>query len=385
MQHDKPYMGVFLHKQRPDTEHGPHTTRLRWLQKAFDKVPHERLMAKVEAHGIQGNYSRWIRNWLTGRTQRMMIHDQDSDSTLVTSGVPQGSVLNPLFFIIYINNLDVGIISKINKFSDDTKLCPKAFTERDRVTIQSDLNRLLQWTETWQMSFNIDKCSVMHVDANNRHFQHTMNDITIEAVQQQRDLSVIVTENLKHGKQVEKSVRNASRILGFIARNFEYKSKNTILPPHKTLVRPHLKYVVQFWCPTLRRDFHKIEKTQRKVTKRIPELRNLSYERRLQHLDLISIEQRRLRGQLIETYKYLNGFNHVTLEGLSERDGNMRTRYNSQKLILRNFKTSQAKNFFTVQIAATWNQLPENMVSAGTVNTFKNRLDKYWIRNPPVL
>ncbi|KAF2355543.1 Reverse transcriptase domain [Trinorchestia longiramus] len=91
------------------------------FQKAFDKVSHERLMAKVEAHGIRGNYS--IRNWLTSRTQRLVIHDQASDSTLITSGVPQGSVLGPLLFIIYMNDLDVGIISKINKFADDTKLC----------------------------------------------------------------------------------------------------------------------------------------------------------------------------------------------------------------------------------------------------------------------
>ncbi|KAF2353133.1 Reverse transcriptase domain [Trinorchestia longiramus] len=121
-------------------------------------------MAKVEAHGIRGNYSRWIRNWLTGRTQRVVIHDETSDPALVTSGVPQGSVLGSLLFIIYINDLDVGIISKINKFADDTKLCHRAFTETDRATIQSDLNRLLQWTETWQMSFNIEKCSVMHVE-----------------------------------------------------------------------------------------------------------------------------------------------------------------------------------------------------------------------------
>ncbi|KAF2351887.1 Reverse transcriptase domain, partial [Trinorchestia longiramus] len=109
------------------------------FQKSFDKVPDERLMDKVEAHGIRGNYSRWIQNWRTGRTQRVVIHDETSDSALVTSGVPQGSVLGPLLFIIYINDLDVGIISKINKFADDTKLCHRAFTERDRATIQSDL------------------------------------------------------------------------------------------------------------------------------------------------------------------------------------------------------------------------------------------------------
>ncbi|KAF2348737.1 Reverse transcriptase domain [Trinorchestia longiramus] len=200
------------------------------FQKTFDKVPHERLMAKVEAHRIRGNYSRWTQNWLTSRTQRVVIHDETSDSTFVTSGVPQGSVLGPRLFIIYINDLDVGIISKINKFDDNTKLCHRAFTKRNKATIQSDLNRFLQWTKTWQMSFNIDKCSVMHVGANNRHFQRTMCHVPFETVQQQRDLSVIVTENLKPDKQVEKSVKNASRILGFIAQNFEYKSKNIILP-----------------------------------------------------------------------------------------------------------------------------------------------------------
>ncbi|KAF2353815.1 hypothetical protein FHG87_015430 [Trinorchestia longiramus] len=128
-----------------------------------------------------------------------------------------------------------------------------------------------------------------------------------------------------------------------------------------------------------------MEKIQRKATKMIPELRNLSYERRLQRLELISIEQRRLRGQLIETLQYPNGLNNVTLEGLFERYGNVRTRNNGQKLLPRNFKTSQALNFFPAKIAATWNQLPENIVSAGTAKTFKNCFDKFWITNPPVL
>ncbi|KAF2359885.1 hypothetical protein FHG87_009357 [Trinorchestia longiramus] len=117
----------------------------------------------------------------------------------------------------------------------------------------------------------------------------------------------------------------------------------------------------------------------------IPELHNLSYKRRLQRLELISLEQRRLRGQLIETYKHLNGLSNVTLEGLFRKDKNVRTRNNSQKLLLRNFQTSQAMNFFPVKIATTWNQLPENIVSAGTMTTFKNHQDKFRITNPPVL
>jgi hypothetical protein len=355
------------------------------FQKAFDKVPHERLMAKIESHGIRGNYSRWIRNWLTGRSQRVAIDEKYSDWTNVTSGVPQGSVLGPLLFIIYINDLDHGIISKINKFADDTKLCHRAFTERDRITIQEDINRLLQWSETWQMSFNVEKCSVMHVGKNNQHFQYSMNNVIMESVEQQRDLGVIITNDLKHEKQVEKSVKNASRMLGFIARTFEYKSKNIMIPLYKALVRPHLEYAVQLWSPNLRKDINKMEKIQRKATKMIPGLRNLSYEQRLQQLELISLEQRRLRGQLIETYKYLNGFNDASLEGLFERDINVRTRNNGHKLIRETFRTSKAQNSFPFNIPSAWNLLPESIVSACTVNTFKNRLDEYWKQRPPSL
>ncbi|KAF2353189.1 hypothetical protein FHG87_016057 [Trinorchestia longiramus] len=120
-----------------------------------------------------------------------------------------------------------------------------------------------------------------------------------------------------------------------------------------------------------------MDKIQHKGTKMIPELCNLSYKRHFQHFELISLEQRRLRGQLFERFRYLNGLNNVTLEGLFERDGNIRTRNNGQKLLLRNFKTFQAMNCFPIKIAATWNQQPETMVFAVTVDTFKNRLEKY--------
>ncbi|KAF2347801.1 hypothetical protein FHG87_021443 [Trinorchestia longiramus] len=120
-----------------------------------------------------------------------------------------------------------------------------------------------------------------------------------------------------------------------------------------------------------------MEKIQREATKMIPELGKLSYEKCLQQLELISLEQRRLRGQLVETCKYLSYLSNVTLEGLFERASNVRTRNKAQKLMLRNFKISQAMNFFPVKITATLNQLLENIVSARTVKTFKNRLDKY--------
>ncbi|KAF2359726.1 hypothetical protein FHG87_009513 [Trinorchestia longiramus] len=127
-----------------------------------------------------------------------------------------------------------------------------------------------------------------------------------------------------------------------------------------------------------------MKKNHRRATTMISEFCNLSYKRYPQQLELISLEQRRLRGQLNETYKYLNDLNNVTVKGLFDGGNNVQTRNNGQKLI-RNFKRSKALNFFTVKITGTWNQLPENTISAGTVNTLKNILNKYWIRNSQVL
>ena len=115
------------------------------FQKAFDKVPHERLLAKVMAHGIQGSAARWIRNWLARRRQRVCINQTFSSWTPVKSGVPQRSVLGPLLFLIYINDLDNGIVSKISKFPDDTKLCHSSRNPEEVLQLQEDLNKLVDW------------------------------------------------------------------------------------------------------------------------------------------------------------------------------------------------------------------------------------------------
>ena len=115
------------------------------FQKAFDKVPHERLMVKVNTHGIQGDAARWIRNWLAGRRQRVFINQSYSNWAPVTSGVPQGSVLGPLRFLIYINDLDTNIVSKMSKFSVDNKLCHRARNPDDIMELQEDINKLVEW------------------------------------------------------------------------------------------------------------------------------------------------------------------------------------------------------------------------------------------------
>ena len=138
------------------------------FQKAFDKVPHERLMLQVNAHDIQGDAARWIQNWLAGRPQRVCINQSNRNRGGSTSGVPQISVLGPLLFYININDIDTNIVSKMFKFADDTKLCHRTRNPDNITEPQGDVNKLVERTNKCckLMSF-VDKCSVMHIGHNN--------------------------------------------------------------------------------------------------------------------------------------------------------------------------------------------------------------------------
>ena len=144
------------------------------FQKAFDKVPHDKLMQKVKALGISGNIGRWIENWLDNREQRVVINGEASDWKPVTSGVPQGSVLGPILFIIYINDIDTGLNNNISKFADDTKIGKAVITENDRISLQEDLNKIIEWSEKWQMPFNINKCQLLQIGNLNKKFNYEM-------------------------------------------------------------------------------------------------------------------------------------------------------------------------------------------------------------------
>jgi Reverse transcriptase (RNA-dependent DNA polymerase) len=131
--------------------------------KAFDKVPYMRLFKKLESHGINGKVSEWVKNWLCGRRQKVSISKESSGWLDVTSGVPQGSVLGPVLFIIYINDLETDLISKIGKFADDTKMSKCVNNLLDAEILSNDLRKLDEWAKNWQMQFNKDKCVVMHI------------------------------------------------------------------------------------------------------------------------------------------------------------------------------------------------------------------------------
>ena len=196
------------------------------FQKAFDEVPHQRLLNKLMTHGISGSFYNWLQDWLSERKQRVVLNDVSSQWLNVKIGVPQGSVFDPVLFLIYVNDIDDGITCKILKFADDTKIASKVITTIDREVLQSDLDRLTSWANKWKMKFNVDKCKVLHIERNNDHVQYSMNGKLRSAVTKEEDLGITISNDLKLSKHCSEIVKTANRLVGFTGRTFEYKSKS---------------------------------------------------------------------------------------------------------------------------------------------------------------
>jgi hypothetical protein len=347
------------------------------FSKAFDKVPHQRLFRKLLAHGIGGHILEWVKNWLTGRRQKVGVNQIYSDWEYVISGVPQGSVLGPLLFLIYINDLDVGIDSKLLKFADDTKLNRGVATEQEVEIMRKDLQTIFQWSVDWQMLFNADKCSVLHMGKSNKEAEYRMGVNTLKKITQERDLGVLIDKSGKSAEQCALAVKKANGILGMIKRNIKFKSKNVIIKLYKSLVRPRLEYCVQAWSPYLRKDIERMERVQRRATKLIEGFSDVCYEDRLEQTGLISLEKRRVRGDLILLFKVMKGFVKIDYRKFFEFSTVKKTRGHSLKLIKKRSNGEQRKHFFSQRVVDVWNGLPQFVVDADNVNGFKNRLDKF--------
>jgi len=206
---------------------------------------------KINSLGIVGDVYNWIKNWLEDREQRVVLLGCNSEWIRVKSGVPQGSVLGPLLCLIYINDINDSVSSNLLKFADDTKVFRIVSTPNDIDKLQYDLMNLCKWSDDWMMLFNADKCKVMHFGYNNTEADYKIYDKNLDVTKEERDLGIIIQNDLKCRLQCIKAVNTANIVLGMIRRSFVCKDREIILQLYKSLVRPHLEYCVQAWRPHL--------------------------------------------------------------------------------------------------------------------------------------
>ena len=382
-------------------------------EKAFDKVPHQRLIRELYRQGIRGAVLAWITDFLHDRKQRVRVNDEYSDFNTVLSGVPQGSVLGPTLFLIYVSQISSLLKNFTSLFADDTKLHsylmehPPSATDHDdeihtAMSLQHDLNLITEWSENYQMSFNLQKCHVLHLGPKNpksAYFMYksinrkqTKNGMsyelkfyTLETVKEEKDLGIMVDDELKFSKHIDIKLNKANKLLGLIRHTFKHLTDEVFTCLFKTLVRPQVEYATQVWSPHLKGDRDKIERLQRRATKLLPQLREKTYEERLRCLKIPTLEFRRLRADLIFLYKHTHKLIKLDTDThclKCKHNTNMLQpslaatyRGNSRKYQVKHH-TGVRDRFFTTRVIPAWNQLQEDTVNAVSVNSFKSQLSK---------
>lgn len=353
------------------------------FQKAFDTVPHRRLLGKLESHGITGDVLQWIEAFLKNRKQRVVINGHRSEWTTVISGVPQGSVIAALLFVIFINDLPENIKSQLFMFADDCKFFRQILSNEDTEIMQEDLDTLHEWSKKWLLKFHPEKCVNLRISLNKQPEVHTyhLGNNELKNVEEVKDLGIIVDSKLKFQKHTSTKVNKANQIWGTIKRTFKHMNSYIFKKLFCAHVRSHLEYAIQFWAPYLRKDVNQIESVQRRATKYIPGYKDRSYTQILKDLDLPTLAYRRLRGSMIEVYKIFNTYDKEVTAKLITRETS--TRGHNYKIFTKAAKRHHPKHHsFHHRIVNPWNSLPVEVVNSPTLDTFKNRLDKHWSNLP---
>jgi len=347
-----------------------------------DSVPHQRLIYKLSTIGFQGKLLAWLSSFLSDRTMRVGVRGSYSTWFEMCSGVPQGSVLGPILFLLYVNDLPDWIKCSMRMFADDTKIWNVIKSDSDCSALQMDIDVLVQWSNKWLLHFNSDKCKVMSL-GHSVHHDYCMADHSgthiISRTSEEKDLGIFISDNLKPSVQCTKAAARARSVLGMVRRNFKRLDCEDFLLIYKTYIRPHLEYAIQAWSPFLQKDIQCLESVQRAATRLISGFKKLSYEERLRAAGLTTLEVRRQRGDLIECYKLLTGKENVDPHQFFRLSDNVHgLRGHSLKLSLDRCRLDLRKYFFSQRVISVWNSFPQHVIDATSVNSFKNRLDTHW-------
>jgi len=348
------------------------------FRKAFDTVNQRRLVTKLKDIEIPNYICKWIEHWLIDRHQKVVFRGKLSNSCEVKSGVPQGSVLGPTLFNIYINDITSDIKSKILLFADDIKLGRSINDLVDYEILQDDLNKLHMWSTKWGLEFNTNKCKVVHFGRKRMNYDFMINGITLEYVSEYKDLGILVDQKLKFRNHIGKITARAQRSLGLIKSTFASRRKEVLLPLYKTLIRPVLDYGAQLWSPRFKMDINAIEGLQRRLTKCLTGLYNKEYDERLNICELQSLKDRRIRGDMIEIFKMINGRYKINIEDMIKPYSGRILRGHNKKIKREKFKTDLRASYFTVRASSKWNELGSGIVNAKDLLEFKKEIDRTW-------
>ena len=357
------------------------------FSKAFDTVPHRRLMAKLQSNGIDGKVLSWIGGFLSDREQVVRVNGELSLPKPVISGIPQGSVLGPLLFVIYINDLPDVVSSNVLLFADDTKLFRQVSCREDALQLQKDIDALTRWSDDWLLKFNIKKCHVLSVGKfSNTQYTHrySLGQEELEHVFEEKDLGVIIEMDLNFQEHISTKIKKANGIMGLIRRTFCYLDAELFKKLYTTFVRPHLEYAQSVWSPHLRSQIKQLENVQIRATKLVDGMKDMEYSDRLRMLDLPTLLYRRERGDMIEIWKHFNAYDQQTLP--TNFKPILRTTRCHDLKLTRNrandgVRGTQANSFY-FRTAPSWNGLPATVVNAENIDTFKARLDEEWTNRP---
>lgn len=357
------------------------------FSKAFDVVPHQRLLNKMENYGIKGPVRRWISNFLEGRQQRVLVDGSFSESATVDSGVPQGTVLGPLLFLIFINDLPENIIhgTRVRLFADDCLVYRPIKSIHDQILLQQDIDRLIQWSKSWGMKFNASKCNIMSVKRGLgiQRFYH-MDGHVLASTSTAKYLGVTFTSDLSWSTHIAEVAKRANQKLGFVKRNLRGCPAKCKILAYISLVRSGMEYAALIWDPYLKKDINILERVQNKSARWVKSDYDWtsSVSSMTKKLGWAELETRRKAIRLSFIYKVLNNKVEITIQDLdsyivdrtTRRGHKLGTQFN-QKLHLPSAKSTNFRKSFMCRSVPEWNNLPVDTLESSSLTAFKSKLD----------
>lgn len=360
------------------------------FSKAFDVVCHDILITKLYSLGIRGNLLNWIRDFLHDRRMRVVVNHHLSDSRTVESGVPQGSVMGPLLFLLYINFITSGVLSPTKIFADDLKMYVnirfdvEVNTVRDLAACQSDINNLVGVAKSWGLSMNSDKCVLLRfcrrpiLWENIDHTgQYLLDGSPIPMKDSASDLGVLIDTSLKFHQHIANIVHKAGGLSCSILKATVNRDASFMVPLYISHIRPILEYASSVWNTGYIADLQLLESVQRRWTKNIRGLEHLDYSVRLRTLNLFSVKGRLLRHDLINYWKIFHGHSPLSPSDLFPPPNHPGTRGHQFKIAHTRSQLEMRKRFFNMRWVVVWNSLPGSVVSVTSLASFKVALSRH--------